>query len=58
MRAVPTIALAGAAVLGVAYVSGIRINHSPSMPVGIWLETSAASVTRAGDVVVVCPTAH
>ena len=31
----------------------VRVNHSPSMPKGLWIETGLHTLSR-GDIVVVC----
>ena len=38
-----------------AYIAGFRVNHSQSMPLGLWRQTAGARGFKTGDVVVVCP---
>jgi conjugative transfer signal peptidase TraF len=52
-----TLCTAGAAVLaalGTAYQAGLRVNTTPSMPIGLWASGSAHTVLTRGDVVTVC----
>lgn len=52
------IGMAGAlCIVSAAPVAGIRLNHSPSMPLGIWLARGAGPgrAYAAGDVVEACP---
>jgi conjugative transfer signal peptidase TraF len=49
------ITLSVLALCSVAYVYGLRLNHSDSMPRGIWRESGAAGVYKTGDVVLACP---
>ena len=56
-RALPTIA-AGAAVLAVlagAKGAGLRVNATPSMPLGLWRVAADRAPLRRGEIVVVCP---
>ena len=39
--------------VGIAHAEGLWINTTDSMPIGLWLETSAQLV-RSGDVVLLC----
>ena len=46
------------AVVGLAIVAphaGVRWNHTPSMPLGLWLERSSIRAYVTGDIVEVCP---
>jgi conjugative transfer signal peptidase TraF len=49
------VTLSGLTLCGVAYVEGLRVNHSGSMPRGLWRESAATGIFKAGDVVLVCP---
>jgi conjugative transfer signal peptidase TraF len=56
MRRLAWVAVALGVVVAAVTWSGLRVNLSPSMPEGIWLErTDPTHVYQAGDVVVVCP---
>jgi conjugative transfer signal peptidase TraF len=59
MRRAGILALGYAGILsagGLGAVAGVRYNHSPSMPRGLWLERSAEGHSfAAGDIVAVCP---
>ena len=52
-----TLCAAGATVLAAlatAYQAGLRVNTTPSMPIGLWAIGSARTVLTRGDVVTVC----
>jgi len=59
MRQRRTLALCAAgatmlATLATAYQAGVRVNTTPSMPIGLWAIASARTVPRRGDIVTVC----
>ena len=56
MRLLPTVVLAGGALLGAAVAAGalgVRVNTTPSVPVGFYMVVDRAP--RIGDYVFVCP---
>lgn len=40
--------------LEMAYAAGLRINTTPSMPGGLWMNASARTVPKRDDIVTVC----
>ena len=59
MMARPTLTLCAAgatmlAALAMAYQAGLRVNTTPSMPIGFWAIGSVRTVLRRGDVIAVC----
>jgi len=42
------------AVMAIAYQAGMRINMTPSMPIGLWAIASARAIPSRGDIVTVC----
>jgi conjugative transfer signal peptidase TraF len=42
------------AALAAAYQAGLRVNTTPSMPIGLWAIESVRTVLTRGDVVTVC----
>lgn len=55
-RPIGTLALMAAALLGASYAVGVRINDSPSIPVGLYLLQRQPA--KKGDFVMVCPPAN
>jgi type IV secretory pathway protease TraF len=57
-RVVPTVwgasALIAASALG-AYVTGLRVNATVSMPLGLWRLEPVPGSLRTGEIVVFCP---
>jgi len=56
-RQVLAVCVGGATImtaLATAYVAGLRINATPSMPSGVWTIVSARTVPKRGDIVAVC----
>jgi conjugative transfer signal peptidase TraF len=52
---VPFLGCAAVLVVGVsAYAAGLRVNHTPSMPMGLWIDRPGGPY-RAGDIVTACP---
>lgn len=41
--------------LGLATASGITINWTPSIPVGLWQQTRITGPVRPGDIIRICP---
>jgi conjugative transfer signal peptidase TraF len=42
------------AALATGYQAGVRVNTTPSMPIGLWAITSTRTVPRRGDIVTAC----
>ena len=40
---------------GLAFVSGLRINHTPSLPIGLWQISPANAPVQRGQLVSFCP---
>lgn len=41
--------------IAVAQITGLRVNTTPSMPVGLWRVTAAPGELQRGQIVTVCP---
>ncbi len=52
--AICTVAGAVFGVFAVAQAAGLRINATPSMPVGLWMVTATTLSPRRGEIVAVC----
>ena len=59
LRVRPAVVCAAAALvlgsLAAARVSGLRVNTTPSMPVGLWRIAPVLAELRRGDIVTACP---